>query len=249
MLPRFRDLGDREILESDLKLADAQQLVARLEGFDDWQSLLNGANTMSDIPERAPSPPVFTSIEPQLYVANVQRSCDFYTERLGFAIEFVYGEPPFYGQVSRNHARLNLRLVSGPVFLKGVRKREGLLSASITVASASEIKQLFLDYQAAEVPFYQTPKREPWGSETFIVSDPDDNLVLFAGPADCTSNRELVTGGGYGTALTGPATRRARSSGGHAPGLRGIPLISAGALRRISWSPPEKNILRSFQST
>ena len=139
---------------------------------------------MRDIPERAPSLPVFTSIEPQLYVANVQRSCDFYTERLGFAIEFVYGEPPFYGQVSRNHARLNLRLVSGPVFLKDVRKREGLLSASITVASASEIKQLFLDYQAAEVPFHQTLKREPWGSKTFIVSDPDDNLVLFAGPAD-----------------------------------------------------------------
>ena len=139
---------------------------------------------MRDIPERAPSLPVFTSIEPQLYVANVQRSCDFYTERLGFAIEFVYGEPPFYGQVSRNHARLNLRLVSGPVFLKDVRKREGLLSASITVASASEIKQLFLDYQAAEVPFHQTLKTEPWGSKTFIVSDPDDNLVLFAGPAD-----------------------------------------------------------------
>jgi len=32
-------LGDLEILESDLKLADAQQLVARLEGFDDWQAL------------------------------------------------------------------------------------------------------------------------------------------------------------------------------------------------------------------
>jgi hypothetical protein len=26
-------------------------------------------------------------------------------------------------------------------------------------------------------------KREPWGAHTFIVRDPDGNLLLFAGPA------------------------------------------------------------------
>ncbi len=77
-----------------------------------------------------------------------------------------------------------MRLVSEPVYTNDVRKSEGLLSASITVASAGEIKQLFLDYQAAEVPFHETLKKEPWGSRTFVVSDRDDNLLLFAGPAD-----------------------------------------------------------------
>jgi hypothetical protein len=27
-------------------------------------------------------------------------------------------------------------------------------------------------------------RKEPWGAETFIVKDPDGNLLLFAGPAD-----------------------------------------------------------------
>jgi uncharacterized glyoxalase superfamily protein PhnB len=54
----------------------------------------------------------------------------------------------------------------------------------MTVATASEIKQLFLDYQDMGVTFHQTLKREPWGARTFVVSDLDENLLLFAGPAD-----------------------------------------------------------------
>ncbi len=80
-------------------------------------------------------------------------------------------------------AKINLRLVSEPVFVGDVRKREGLLSASITVATTKEIKQLYLSYQAAGVSFQQALKKEPWGARTFIVSDPDENLILFAGPA------------------------------------------------------------------
>ena len=98
-------------------------------------------------------------------------------------MKFVYGDPPYYAQVIRDAARLNLRLVFEPVFVAGVRKREGLLSATITVSTAKEIKQLFLSYQAAGVSFHQALKKEPWGARTFIVSDPDENLILFAGPA------------------------------------------------------------------
>jgi uncharacterized glyoxalase superfamily protein PhnB len=98
-------------------------------------------------------------------------------------VEFIYGDPPFYGQVIRDNARLALRLVFEPVFAGDVRKREDLLSASITVGTTNEIERLFLSYQAAGVSFHQELKKEPWGVKTFIVSDPDENLILFAGPA------------------------------------------------------------------
>jgi catechol 2,3-dioxygenase-like lactoylglutathione lyase family enzyme len=181
---RFHQMGDVQILESGFKLADAQELVARQEGFDGWQALISGADVMSDTPDQTPLGPILTSIEAQLFVANVQRSCDFYTGKLGFTVEFLYGDPPFYGQLRRDRARLNLRLVFEAVFAGDIRKREGLLSASITVATASEIKRLFLDYRDVGVTFHQTLKREPWGARTFVVSDPDENLLLFAGPAD-----------------------------------------------------------------
>jgi catechol 2,3-dioxygenase-like lactoylglutathione lyase family enzyme len=126
--------------------------------------------------------PILTSISAQLFVADIQASCDFYTDKLGFAVDFVYGDPPFYAQVTRDNARLSFRHIDEPVFAGDIREREALLSASITVASADEIKQLFLDYQALEVPFHQTLKQEPWGATTFIIVDPDGNLILFAGP-------------------------------------------------------------------
>ncbi len=136
------------------------------------------------------SRPTLNATEAQLFVADLKASCDFYTNKLGFAVAFVYGDPPFYGQVTRDHARLNLRVVGEPVFAGDIRNREGLLSASITVAAANDIKQLFLSYQAAGVTFHQPLKTEPWGARTFVVSDPDDNLILFAGPADGTASIE-----------------------------------------------------------
>ena len=65
-----------------------------------------------------------------------------------------------------------------------IRDREGLLSASVTVATADEVKLLFLEFQSAGVSFQQKLKRQPWGAKTFVVKDPDENLLLFAGPAN-----------------------------------------------------------------
>ena len=52
----------------------------------------------------------------------------------------------------------------------------------MTVDSAAEIRALFVQYQSAGVDFLQTLEQEPWGARTFIVRDPDGNLLLFAGP-------------------------------------------------------------------
>ena len=128
--------------------------------------------------------PALVGAEPQLFVADIKASCDFFTQRLGFAIVFVYGEPPFYAQVKRDGARLNLRCVDQPVFDPVLRKREHLLSAAITVAGADEIRALYAEFQLAGVEFHQPLRREPWGATNFIIADPDGNLLLFAGPAE-----------------------------------------------------------------
>src|SRR6201994_2563734 len=98
-LPRFRDLNDAQILEAKFKLADAQELVARQRGFAGWQALKSGADAMTDERRQAAPRPILTGIEAQLFVPNIQSSCDFYTNKLGFAVEFIYGDPPYYAQV------------------------------------------------------------------------------------------------------------------------------------------------------
>lgn len=182
VVPRFKDLTDRQILDSPFKLSDAQELVARQSGFENWQALKTGVQAMTDTTQLINSKPELTQVEAQLFVADIKASCAFFT-KLGFEVVFTYGEPPFYGQVKRDNARLNLRMVCEPVFVGDIREREQLLAASMTLDSAVEIRQLFVQYQSAGVDFQQTLKQEPWGARTFIVRDPDGNLLLFAGPA------------------------------------------------------------------
>jgi uncharacterized glyoxalase superfamily protein PhnB len=59
-----------------------------------------------------------------------------------------------------------------------------LLSADMGLDTHAEIKALFLEFQAAGVAFFQPLRKEPWGAHTFIVKDPDGNLLLFAGPGE-----------------------------------------------------------------
>jgi catechol 2,3-dioxygenase-like lactoylglutathione lyase family enzyme len=181
VLPGYRHLSDPEVLARSFRLCDAQELIARNAGFENWAALRNGVQSMTDRHAQTLSKPALLSAEPQLFVLDIAASYDFYTKKLGFSVSLTYGEPPFYGQVARDGARLNLRCLSRPFIDPQLRDREQLLSASITLDDA---KPLFLEYQAAGVPFAQTLRTEPWGARTFIVRDPDGNLILFAGRGD-----------------------------------------------------------------
>jgi catechol 2,3-dioxygenase-like lactoylglutathione lyase family enzyme len=183
LLPRFLNMPDSEILAVNFKLSDAQEMVARQHGFDSWQALktgLSGTSRKANFPSKA----TIVCAEPQLFVTDIKRSCEFFANKLGFSLTFSYGDPPYYAQMGRDAARLNFRCVEGSVIESAVRDREELLSVSMTVATADEIKLLFLEFQSAGVVFQQTLKMQPWGAKNFIVKDPDGNLLQFAGPAN-----------------------------------------------------------------
>ena len=139
---------------------------------------------MSDPAVQPAARAILTGVEAVLYVSDFAAALAFFTRKLGFAVDFIYGEPPVYGVVDRDGARLCLRLVGEPVFVGDIRRREELLSAALTLDSAAAVDRLFLEYEAAGVGFHQKLKTQPWGARTFIVLDPDGNLILFAGPGD-----------------------------------------------------------------
>ena len=183
LLPGFSNMPDSQVLAANFKLSDAQEMVARQHGFDSWQALKAGLSAQLRRAKSSPSKATIVCAEPQLFVTDIKRSCEFFQQKLGFSLVFTYGEPPYYAQVARDAAHLNLRCVERPVIESAVRDREQLLSVSMTVATADEIKLLYLEFQSAGVAFTQTLKKQPWGAKNFIVNDPDGNLLLFAGPA------------------------------------------------------------------
>ena len=177
VLPRYRRLLDREILAQPFRLSDAQELVARTVGFESWEALRRGSHFVTRT-RTSSAMTTLVAAEPQLYVRDISISCEFYSRMLGFSVALTYGEPPFYGQVVRDGVRLNLRQVDDPPVDPVRRDTEQLLAASITLEDA---KPLFVEYQKAGVEFVQPLRSEPWGARTFIVRDPDGNLLLFAG--------------------------------------------------------------------
>jgi catechol 2,3-dioxygenase-like lactoylglutathione lyase family enzyme len=180
MLPRYRNLTDVEVLELKFPLSEAQEIIALEAGHANWAALKAGLSMVPAQGHAVDRPsPVLKGAFPVLFVANVEATAAFFRDRLGFAIDFLHGNPPFYGSVCRGAARLHLRFVHEPVFASGAREREdGLLSAFIEV---DNVKDLFAEYKTAGVEFAQPLRKEPWGASAFIVLDPDENYLCFAG--------------------------------------------------------------------
>ena len=113
---------------------------------------------------------------PVLFVRDLKASSDFYRDKLGFAVDFLYGDPPFYGAVSRDSARLHLRRVGRPNFAELAAQESSLILAFIEVDNA---KGLFGELQSRDVTFAQPPTRQEWGGTEFQVRDPDGNVLAF----------------------------------------------------------------------
>ena len=116
--------------------------------------------------------------EPQLFALDLAKALEFYVKQLGFSVVFTYGAPAFYAQVERGGARLNLRRFQGPRLAPGFRSREpDALSATLVLDDA---RPLFDEFASKGIVFHQPLKTEPWGAQTFIVKDPDENLLCFS---------------------------------------------------------------------
>jgi catechol 2,3-dioxygenase-like lactoylglutathione lyase family enzyme len=179
-LPRYRNLTDVEALALKFPLSEAQEIIALEAGYESWAALKSGLSMTPKQVRHVPTgPPALKGALPVVFVSNVQTSAAFFRDKLGFAIDFLHGHPPFYASVSRGAARLHLRFVHEPVITREVREREeGLLSAFFDVEN---IQGLFAEYKAAGVEFGHPLKKEPWGASAFIVLDPDGNCFCFAG--------------------------------------------------------------------
>ena len=177
-LPAYRGLDDREVMARPFSLGQAQELLAREHGFPSWAALVEG-QALSEA-ER-PSTSTVTAAYPQLFVADIERTVTYYRERLGFEIVFLYGEPPFYGQLERDAARLNFRVVSAPVVDHAAAERSEFLAAYLVVDGVKGLYPQFLD---KAVDFYRPLKTKPWGIDGFVVRDPDGNLLTFAEPSE-----------------------------------------------------------------
>ena len=118
----------------------------------------------------------FASAIPILFVRDVTASAAYFKEKLGFETDFLYGEPPFYGSVSRGGVCLHLRFVHEPNFAALAALEVSLIVATIEV---SDVRALFAEFEARGADIAQPPTHQPWGGTDLHVRDPDGNAISF----------------------------------------------------------------------
>jgi hypothetical protein len=95
-----------------------------------------------------------------------------------FENRFLHGEPPFYGSLSRDSARLYVRFVHAPVFDMMARDREE--SLAMVFIRVGDIHALAGEFEQHAVEFAQKLTKQPWGGTDFHICDPDGNIIAFA---------------------------------------------------------------------
>ena len=113
---------------------------------------------------------------PILFVRDVSVSAAWYEERLGFATEFLYGSPPFYGAVGRDGVHIHLRHVDQPNFAELAAREPSLILATIEV---SDVTSLFGEIEDRGAELAQRLIHQQWGGIDFQVRDPDGNAISF----------------------------------------------------------------------
>ncbi len=116
------------------------------------------------------------SVTPILFVREVRQSAAFFTDRLGFTVDFLYGGPPYYGSVSREGACLHLRHVARPNFTELAAREDSLIVATVEVCDIQAIHAEFVSRQA---PITRGIVNQSWGGTDFHVRDPDGNEISF----------------------------------------------------------------------
>ena len=147
----------------------------------------------------------FHGIQPVLPVTDVVRAARYFSEVLGFELDFIAGEPPSYARVKHVprdadcFAALPRRQHDGPgqsVALPGDRGPGDAVYIRLWQCSARETRQwrgeivihvgrdidgLHAAYKKRGVDVVEAPVSQPWGLREFAIREPDGHLLRFCG--------------------------------------------------------------------
>ena len=113
------------------------------------------------------------TMSPQLLVADIERSLEFYTDKLGFEIDFTYDD--FYIGIKRDGHSIHLKLAKPSPEERAYRKDNDHLDVTFSV---QELDALYEILRSRSVTVTQPLREMPYGRE-FYVSDPDGYILAF----------------------------------------------------------------------
>ena len=125
------------------------------------------------VPDRATP---FYRMEPVLLVHDVRETAVFYQNKLGFHIDFLYGNPPTHAGISRNSWT-----GSGVVLQLSQVPPEQTIEPSgyLYIFVGHDIDALFETFRAQGVTIRRAPETYPWGLREFTIEDNNGHILRF----------------------------------------------------------------------
>jgi catechol 2,3-dioxygenase-like lactoylglutathione lyase family enzyme len=112
-------------------------------------------------------------MSPQFLVADLERSIEFYTKKLGFDVDFRYED--FYVGIIKDGFSIHLKTGQPLVDIKQSKKDNERLDITFSVEDIRYLYEDFLNKSAEEI---QPLRQMPYGRE-FYVADPDGHIIAF----------------------------------------------------------------------
>lgn len=112
-------------------------------------------------------------MSPQLLVADIDRSVEFYTRKLGFDVDFRHDD--FYAGIVKDGYSIHLKMSKPSIEERESRRNNEDLDI---VFSVEGIEGLYQELSNKSVEFVQSLRDMPYGKE-FYVADPDGNIIAF----------------------------------------------------------------------
>ncbi len=121
----------------------------------------------------------FYSIQPVLPVSDIEATLAYYQEKLGFTVDFVYGDPPSHAGVSRGEwtahgVRIQFTLADDPSAIRP--------SGQLYMMVGADIEHLYNTYCANGVHIRNTLQNQPWGMREFRIEDHNGYVLRFGTP-------------------------------------------------------------------
>lgn len=137
--------------------------------FGLWADEFRGEQHQTDAPRAFRAQPV-------LMAHDVGETAVFYRDKLGFRIDFLFGDPP-------NHAGVSLGNWTGRgVFMQISSvppERELTVSSYIYIFVDARIDALYEKIKANGVEIVNEPQTHPWGMREFAIKDLNGHLLVF----------------------------------------------------------------------
>ncbi len=119
----------------------------------------------------------FTSVSPAFFAANVEATCAWYREKLGFAVDPFPENPPIaFAMLRRGAVEIMLQRAEGFSKQK-VERKEGSWDAYIRVDRVEELYDSLRSIATITSPL----TRRFYGLSEFEVTDPNGYTLVFAG--------------------------------------------------------------------